>query len=335
MSLLRPIAHPHIAPFLSGYKVTLTSAPAATLDIGKMSGAVARNAAGKATITLPEKTCREGVVIATPGADIASGAFATYDTDHSLSAIVAEMLSAAGSGDDGTMHVLTYSPFHDDTVRAVPTQNVKNSAASPRLLAFKVAAAGTISQGSTQAAIAKASSVSTLTFANHFGRAPVVVATPVHAAAKAVRVTAATAALASVETYDPVGTALEDNAFHCLVLGWDTPDEVGGLRRTIAVPQIAPRLEVFAIHGSGTAALSIGAKDGTLTDNGTGDYTITFAEAFKRAPVVVVCGKAGRAQLLAQPTTTACRIGVFNTSNAAADDDVYVMVLGYDSDAEV
>lgn len=38
----------------------------------------------------------------------------------------------------------------------------------------------------------------------------------------------------------------------------------------------------FKVTGTGTAAINQGSPDATLVDNGTGDYTLTFAKAGKR-----------------------------------------------------
>lgn len=333
--MLRSLKAAHWTPRLQGFKILTASTPAATLLIGSQEATVARTAVGKATVTLGEALGRTGIVVATPGVDAAAGSFAVTDTLHTGAAFKAEVLGAAGSGDDSYCHALTLG-FEDayGTDRGSPLQSVKGVCASPRLLPFHIAAAGTITVGKAQASIALASSVFTLTPTNKFGRIPVVIASPIAAAAKACRITAALASYVSIETYDPAGTALEDNDFYCAILGWDTPDEMSGLRRSIKVPQAQPRMEAFRITGTGTAALAVGASDATLTDNGTGDYTLTFTEPFARAPIVLVNGKDYRAQNLAAATKTACQVGTFNTSNAAVDDVLDVLVIGFDGDQD-
>lgn len=329
--MLRSLKTAHWTPRLQGFQVLTAATPAATLAIGGQEATVARVAAGKATITLNEILGRTGIVVASPGVDAAAGSFAVTDTLHTGSAFKTEVLGAAGSGDDSYCHALTLG-FEDayGTDRANPLQSVKGVCASPRLLPFKIAAAGTIAIGGAQGSVSKASSVYTITPDHKFGRAPIVIATPIAAAAKACRITANAANAVAIECYDPVGAALEDNLFYCVIFGWDTPDIMSGLRRSIKIPQAQPRMEAFRITGTGTAVLAVGASDGTLTDNGTGDYTITFKEAFAREPIVLVTGKDGRAQCLAAATTTTCRVGSFNASNAALDDVLDVIVIGFD-----
>lgn len=340
--ILRTLKNHHILPRLQGFKFTTAAAGTAVLNIGSQEATIARAAAGKATITLGDKASREGVVVATPGADVASGSYACFDTAHNLAAAVVEMLSAAGVGDDGTGHCLTLAWDDTTTDRTdCNSQTVVNPAPSPRLLPFKVAAAGTIEIGKSQASVSVASSVYTLSFERDFGRAPVVVASPIAATRKAVRITANAATAVSIETYDPVGggtPALEDNNFYALVLGWDTPDEVAGFRRSVQVPQIQPRIEAFRVDGAGTAAIDLGSTDAALTDNGTGDYTLTLTQPFLSEPVVIVTGKDHPAQLLAAVSESVSgggydtiQIGCFNkTTHAAVDDEVYVLVVGFD-----
>lgn len=333
--MLRTLQCRHIAPRLQGFKFTTTVAPAATLNIGSEEATIARNAAGKATITLGRPAYREGVVVATPGVDIAAGGYGVFDTAHAESSIKAEMLNeAAGAGDDGTGYALALSFDADNTDRSYPSQAVKNPALMPRLMGFRMTAAGAVALGRYQGVDSLAANVHTVTLRNPFQRAPIVVASPINAAARAVRVTAATASSFAIEG-KTVGGALSDEDVYALVLGWDNPHISGVSERAVKVPQVAPRMEVFRIDGIGVAAIDLGSTDATLVDNGAGDYSLTWAEPFKREPVVIVCAKDIRAQLAAAATTTGCRILTFSNAGVAVDDEVYVIVLGFDSSDEV
>jgi hypothetical protein len=44
-------------------------------------------------------------------------------------------------------------------------------------------------------------------------------------------------------------------------------------------------MKTFAVDGTGTAAITAGGELGTLVDNGTGDYTLTFTEPFAASPL--------------------------------------------------
>ena len=89
-------------------------------------------------------------------------------------------------------------------------------------------------------------------------------------------------------------------------------------------------------NGSGTVAIRASGNVSSITDNGTGDYTINFATAMPDANYSVV-GAAGGATgagsgnyslglpSATAPSTTAVRIQTWATSNAIADN-IYVSV---------
>jgi hypothetical protein len=71
-----------------------------------------------------------------------------------------------------------------------------------------------------------------------------------------------------------------------------------------------------------------------LTDNGTGDYTLTFAKAFVRAPIVTVTSAtADCIAILNAVSATEVRITLFDcTDGTTAKDGIFhAIVLGYDS----
>jgi hypothetical protein len=56
--------------------------------------------------------------------------------------------------------------------------------------------------------------------------------------------------------------------------------------RSVSSPQRQMRMLAFQKSGLGTPALAAeGMFDGTIADNGVGDYTITFETPFVRAPL--------------------------------------------------
>ncbi len=102
--------------------------------------------------------------------------------------------------------------------------------------------------------------------------------------------------------------------------------------REIKSPQRLPRQLHFKVDGTGAASLLIGSKDGTLADNGTGDYTITFEKPFARLPVVVASSlTAGAVVQIASATASACQIVVTDLAAAALDADLMVIVQGFDA----
>lgn len=104
--------------------------------------------------------------------------------------------------------------------------------------------------------------------------------------------------------------------------------------REVKCTQRLPRLLAFRVTGTGTAVIDAGNFDATLVDNGTGDYTLTFAQPFARVPIVTVTsvtddvvaslGTVSASAVQIQTRTVAA-------SPAAADAVFHVIVMGYDS----
>jgi hypothetical protein len=88
------------------------------------------------------------------------------------------------------------------------------------------------------------------------------------------------------------------------------------MRREVKSTQREMRLMELFVDGTGTAALSGPAQNqATLTDNGTGDYTITFDEPFGQVPIVVATPKT--ANILCQVVTNTISAVNIKTLGAA------------------
>lgn len=103
--------------------------------------------------------------------------------------------------------------------------------------------------------------------------------------------------------------------------------------RELKGTQRLPRALFFKLTGTGTAALGEGKYDATLTDNGTGDYTLTFVKPFARTPVVNVNSLTAGIQIkLHALSTTAIQIKSFAVDGTTATDAVLdIAVFGWDS----
>ena len=108
--------------------------------------------------------------------------------------------------------------------------------------------------------------------------------------------------------------------------------------RSIKSPQRSMRLAHLIVDGTGTAAIREGQFDAALVDNGTGDYTITLNEPFKRKPsVVITCATTDCYAEVVDADNTVSVIHVLTKNNAdAATDAVFHMhVLGADVSDQV
>jgi hypothetical protein len=92
-------------------------------------------------------------------------------------------------------------------------------------------------------------------------------------------------------------------------------------------------MRLMAIHldGTGTAALSQGSTQATLTDNGTGDYTLTFAQPLGRAPIVVASPLTADVIVqISAASASACTIKSFDATDGttAKDADLHILIMG-------
>jgi len=104
------------------------------------------------------------------------------------------------------------------------------------------------------------------------------------------------------------------------------------LSRVIESPQRKMRMLAFQKSGLGTPALAAEGKfDGTIADNGVGDYTITFEKLFVRIPLCVAMTKTAATVINCVPAVGGVQILCFamdGTTPAEADFDI--ICLGSD-----
>lgn len=111
-------------------------------------------------------------------------------------------------------------------------------------------------------------------------------------------------------------------------------------KQEVGIRQSKAELFCFRVDGTGTASILEGQYHATLTDNGTGDYTLTFARPFARVPVVVgaVAVGADLAPKIVTVTASALNIKWMDLlgdgTPAEVDCDFHVTVLGFFSDTE-
>ena len=98
--------------------------------------------------------------------------------------------------------------------------------------------------------------------------------------------------------------------------------------RSIKSPQRQMRLLAFQKSGLGSPALSGEGKfDGTIADNGVGDYTITFGKPYVRVPVCIPSTKTSATTIRCVPAIGSVQVLCFamdGTTPAEADFDLVV-----------
>lgn len=103
--------------------------------------------------------------------------------------------------------------------------------------------------------------------------------------------------------------------------------------RDLKGTQRLPRCLAFKVTGTGTAAITEGGTDGTLVDNGTGDYTITYAKPFARTPVAVASTRTASTIIkLHAVSATVIQLKTYAVDGVTAQDALLdIMIHGWDS----
>jgi hypothetical protein len=87
-------------------------------------------------------------------------------------------------------------------------------------------------------------------------------------------------------------------------------------------------------NGTGTVAINGSFNVSSITDNGTGDYTVNFTTAMPNANYNFVFGTQGNFAIqynITAPTTTAIRVGVVDRGSGSLVDNAAVCVSIFSS----
>lgn len=227
-------------------------------------------------------------------------------------------------------------------------RTIRNVHLRPRLLGYTVTTSGSAATiatalgkddmaSSTRNGVGKSTSVPL----EPFRRAPIVVASAgsdLPATGPTVcHDTVATASSFVLECSDASAGAVGEGTAHALVLGWDSPVTDKTLAQDVKGIVTRARVEVFKVNGT-TPAIEIGGKAGRLTENGTGDYTITFERGFGYAPVCVgtiVSGANSRTVQISSSTAKSVRVLTSSLGGSGEDNTFYLVCYGSDSKERV
>lgn len=335
--MLRPLKSPTLANRIIAFRGTNDGSDSFDSQFGSGDITFTYNNVGKTIAAIRNPFQRGSVVVAGIGTDVADGGYVALDnasTATSKTAFQLNSLGTAGSADAGTVYGLCLgsdSLFTDTT--GSMGNNVVATSARPRILLFRCTASAIVQGTRDGTFVDNGTGDFTINFRTAFGSANVIaIPTIINATGGSALIESVSAASVRVKTFN-TSNAAADLPFMLAVVGWGTLSESYNKRAEILSTQRKARLMGFNITGTGTAALTYDGG-GSLTDNGTGDYTITFDKAFKRTPIVVATGNLARAAIQAVPSTSAVRILTFNAAHSAADALVSVLVIGYDSTDE-
>lgn len=331
--MLRTAKTNRVAARLMGLRgTTTTGTPVASWGGGDYSS-YTDNGTGDTTCTFvePFPSGRVPVVVATAGADVdaTNGAFASVS---SALVTAARVVTSANDGTaaDGAAHAIVWGWDVADTGRSVMEQRVHCTGLRPRLIPISLSDPSTLVEGKYLCSVTASSNESTIVFNQAFQAAPVVVASA-DTAGNTVNIVSVTAAQVVITQFDSSGAATTGGVY-LWVYGQDCTVDVGKRRRALKVAQIRPRILAGRITVTGGTPAITGFTDlGTVTDNGQGDFTLTFEKAFKRAPVVVAAMSSVGSVAVTASTTSTCRLVCQTNAGAAVDPTtVHVLVCGFD-----
>jgi hypothetical protein len=99
----------------------------------------------------------------------------------------------------------------------------------------------------------------------------------------------------------------------------------------VGIRQSKSELLALRVDGTGTASVTEGGNHVTLTDNGSGDYTLTFRRPGRRVPVILgaVPLVANLQAQIVSVTASAVNVKFTNNSGTATDTQFHLGVLMY------
>lgn len=351
--MLREVRHPHVGLRIIPFSFTL-SAGTPTLVAGLGSLAMTDGGVGVYTLTANRAfMARPGVLITRNQSSLgAAEGMARFDVRGSNSTNAAFRLNAlnddAGAAEDCGINglIIGTDAQSNQSEDIVPYQKVKCE--WDRAVIIGGSVQGSIPQvdiGKKDFSVTKNGTGDyTVTFLRPFGSNPIITVNSWTACScKILRDTAGDLSPTQCRllfTNIDSGAA-EDAIFNIMVLGTLSTMPQHNVRSVLQNTQRKPRLLYFEVNPSaGTSTISIGGKDATLTDNGAGDFTLTFTTPFARQPVAVAQGMLADTTdndaIIISQTASAIRIKCCNISGGAGLDGekVGVLVLGSDDATE-
>lgn len=338
--MLRAIKQRHVRPRMMGFRVNSTStSPVAEVNSDNILS-LTDHGAGDTTITFKNPYQRDSLVFATCDTDVGNGAIGNLSAT-SLTSCRVVANNSAGSGADGTIDVLSFGFDSIESYPAAPLyHHIYTPVYSPRIIGFHVDGTGTASlvSGKFQGTLTdNGTGDYTITFNRQFAEAPLIFGTVIGSTAGVVNKVTSSVSNVNVKTFDAAGNAT-DLDFYLFVVGKDTPGQAAGIKRAVQTPQRLARAEVFELTvTTGTPSLTtgLGSHAGSIADTGTGIFTLTFSEKFKRVPQVLLTAGGSNIANIDSVAVDSCVIRTFTNAGVAADPTVvHGLVLGYDDVTE-
>ena len=298
---------------------------------------VSKTGTGDVTINFRTNYAATPVCVGCVGSGIPDGGYLTLFPSPTTSAARFRLLNSSAGAGDSASDLICFGRG-DASTALTSLQNVLCATDRCSLLGFTIdgtTSSGSITVGGSSALLTKNGTGDyTLTFKPAFGRTPIIAATVQNAATSMIKVASKSAASINIKTFTDAAVAA-DRIFHVLVLGTLSKEETGRVYAPINGSQRKPRLIAVKVNYSGgVPSVSTNTSDiSAVTDNGTGDFTLTFAKPFRRAPVVVSSAE-GDISTVVSVSSTQARILVGTSNGTPFDTPAHVVILGSDDPAQ-
>lgn len=339
--MLREVKNKHIKPRIIPLQLTTTAA-GATMNIGYGDYTVTRpSVAGAGVLTLRQGFSRGSGIFLTQS--VSAGAYATYNVGNGAFRFAPpySILDASGTAAEGSCEGFCFG-FDSTDLSLCKQQRVAATQDSPRIIWGKITGAtGVVAIGGKDFTCTRsAAGVYNITFTPAFGKTPTCMVTGSGNTSTTVAngglLSKKTAAGVTV-TMAPESTTPTDGDFYFMAIGSDSRSDSARGRMPLENSQRKPRCLFGCVTmASGTPTLEVGGATGgadfiTMTDIGTGNFSVAIAESFIREPAIFLTTTTQRAEVKSYTA------GVINIKTKAAngnDTDVngntFIFVIGSD-----
>lgn len=340
---LHPIRHSQLHSYLRFVKaVTTASSAAPTISLGNSIGTYTSSSDGTLEVDWSTSLHRPGVPIFSPqGTDIAHPASVCASGSASaVSESEMDLISySALSADPGTIAGLVFGWRSSDSAKYRESQfKVKCNRSGARLMAHSFYNSTHVWGKAQGTLTTNGSGDHTIAFNRPFGSSDVIAVASTSdqdALRRGVRIDSISQSEVRVVNTDETGSG-HNSQIDLIVVGFDSADEPGGdfnLFKDIVTSQYRTRILVGRVDHTSAAAVAAawGGNDySAVTDNGTGDTTITFAKAFAQIPVVVAMGHNANYVSVHSKSKTGFTLTTVDSGGTASDAIAYFMVVGTD-----
>lgn len=292
--MLREVISKHIKPRITSFQVTTTIATA-TADIGY--GDVKATRSSDVRITQRHPFSRQSLHFMQQS--IAAG----YDcvlknagtTGRTSTFNFSTLTNSGGTGAEGTMEGFCFGWDSSDT-NLTKAQRVTATFNAPRIIWGKITgSSGAVAIGSSDFGCTRtATGVYSITFKKAFGKTPIVKVTPISTSALSVAYLSNKTCYGCTITLSDQTPTNGDSDFYIVVMGSDSQSDAGRCRMPILSSQRKPRIVAGQVAvADGVPSINVGGATGgadftSMTDNGTGDFSVTLTDIYKREPIILL-----------------------------------------------